>query len=167
MSNRKFKPIPELSPEQIARFKSKILITKSGCHEWQGNTTTQGYGSFLLYPRRCSGKDKRYAHRVAFKLHNGFIDDSLLVCHTCDNHPCVNGEHLLQGTHEINSADMTSKKRQGFGESHSQAKLTDKDVKQIRKLRRQGLIIKDIAFIFGVSYETTRQVLTGETWTHV
>lgn len=76
----------------------------SGCHEWNG-TRRNGYG-------RLSYRGKIYsAHRIAWELVNGPIPDGILLCHSCDNPPCCNIEHLWLGTSKDNSRDMSSKGR--------------------------------------------------------
>lgn len=53
----------------------------------------------------------RKAHRVSYSIEYGEFEDSLLVCHTCDNPPCVNPSHLFLGTHQDNADDKMSKNR--------------------------------------------------------
>lgn len=53
-----------------------------------------------------------------------------------------------------------------FGSGHYASKLSEKDVKRIRKMGER-LTQKKIADIYSVSRENIRQILNGKTWKHV
>jgi DNA invertase Pin-like site-specific DNA recombinase len=91
------------------------------------------------------------------------------VCHRCDNPPCINPEHLFIGTDRDNSEDKVRKRRQGAarGEASGKAKINEGVVRDIRKLRADGLFTADIARALGVSYHTAYYVLSGHSWAHV
>lgn len=122
------------------RFWAKV--SKKGpdeCWEWLGGKNDGGYGQIVLDPRRrtAGGKRRRRTmegtHRVAWRLHSGAVPKGMSVLHTCDNPGCVNPSHLFLGTQADNMADMVEKKRQRRGDNHPTAKLTDKEVRAIRR----------------------------------
>jgi hypothetical protein len=82
----------------------------SGCWLWTGNFGRRNYG--IVGNFSLAKKLKIYqAHRLSFMIHKGEIPDGMFVCHTCDNPPCINPEHLFLGTHYENMQDMISKGR--------------------------------------------------------
>jgi hypothetical protein len=96
----------------IERFFQKV--DKSGsvdfpdCWFWTGAPTSRKYGSFVYYTK----KPAIGAHVASYLLHKGEIPTGMLVCHHCDNPPCVNPEHLFLDTNSGNMKDMFAKNRQ-------------------------------------------------------
>jgi hypothetical protein len=89
-------------------------VDKSGdCWIWKGGLARRGYGKFMM------GDKTMIASRVAYELFIGPIKDDNMVCHSCDNSPCVNWKHLWQGTNSDNQQDSIKKGRRG----HQRAKL--------------------------------------------
>ena len=91
------------APERLA---AKLVQMPSGCIEWIGATSADGYGQL--------GVDGKviYTHRFAWELANGPIPDDISVLHHCDNPPCCNVEEcLFLGTPADNMADMAAKGR--------------------------------------------------------
>src|SRR5713101_6666491 len=97
------------------------------CWIWQGNLSDRGYGHFWF-----GGKDGRplRAHRISWELTNGPIPAGILVCHKCDNPPCIRPQHLFLGNESDNIRDSLKK-----GRKPGKAKLTPKDVLVIRSLK--------------------------------
>lgn len=140
------------------RFKEKVQTVESGCHEWTGSLTPNGYGQI-----HQNGKTA-YAHRVAYELKHGPIPDGLYVLHSCDNRKCVNHRHLSLGTFDDNMADMVGKLRQAHGRKNAHAKLQPAQVIEIRQAVGTH---KEIAERFGVSQPLVTMIRTGRIWKHV
>lgn len=87
----------------MKRFWDKV--DKSGkCWLWIA-ARRNNYGAFKLNGKVLG------AHVVAYTLTNGPIEDGLVVCHSCDNPPCVNPSHLWLGTYSDNAKDAVTKGR--------------------------------------------------------
>lgn len=59
------------------------------------------------------------------------------------------------------------RRRADHGENHPKAKLTEKKVRAIKKLRRTGATLDAIAEKFGVTKQSIAGIVSGKTWTHV
>lgn len=85
-----------------------------GCHVWAGSQDKQGYGWIGIQGRT------RKAHRIAYELAHGLPIGSLrsdqFVCHSCDNPPCINPDHLWLGDARANTDDMMAKGRSYNGD---------------------------------------------------
>lgn len=79
----------------------------NGCIEWQGYKNVWGYGR-----RRFRGFKVLVHREVWSQMHGGEpIPFGLIVCHKCDNPPCVNPAHLFLGTQKDNMQDCVKKGR--------------------------------------------------------
>lgn len=104
------------------------------------------------------------AHRVSWELAHGHIPDGLVVCHRCDNPPCVNPAHLFLGTHKDNSQDMAHKGKSQRGERNTKAKLTADDVIAIRLSAKSG---REIAKDYGIQPTQVSHIRLRKQWKHV
>lgn len=123
-------PVPQLPtlPTLAERFATKFHRSP-GCWEWIGTHDSDGYGVI-----KSRGKMLK-AHRLSYSLAylNGVMPPSdVLVCHHCDNPPCVRPDHLFLGDASTNSGDMAAKLRGVRGSDHHLSKLTADDVLAIR-----------------------------------
>ena len=82
------------------RFWEKVRPTDA-CWLWTGKTRG-GYGRIQVERRGYY----KAAHRVSLQLSGVLVPDESLVCHVCNNPPCVRPEHLYVGDRLTNAADM-------------------------------------------------------------
>lgn len=155
-----------------ARFWAKVDKT-GDCWIWKAAKLKSGYGKLMV--TKTHGMT---AHRYSYTLHNGEIPKGMFVCHSCDNPPCVNPSHLWLGTAKDNSQDAKKKGRtavgdkngmrtkphkRSFGQRNGFGKLTDRDVAQILKLRRDGISGREVASKFGISRDYVYELTTSKT----
>ena len=81
----------------LDRFNAKIEETET-CWLWTGAIQSRGYGSFGI------DGTTYLAHRVAYWLWRGHIDDGLTINHLCGVKRCVNPQHLEAVTQAENNA---------------------------------------------------------------
>jgi len=55
---------------------------------------------------------------------------------------------------------------QTFGERHSKAKLTERDVRAIRRMRASGMLLREISAQVGVHWNTIGHICARRTWKH-
>lgn len=141
-----------------ARFWEKV--DKRGpdeCWPWIASPGRKGYGQFWFMGAMHS------SHRVSYYLANGHWPDPC-CCHRCDNPACVNPGHLFVGTQSDNVSDMRAKGRHVAprGERHCMARLTDK---QVMDIRANALLCrvtnKELAARFGIGESTVSHYMTG------
>jgi hypothetical protein len=161
----------------------------SPCWIWLGTKNNLGYGSVCI--GRENGVQRLVgAHRFAWKLANGPIPEDMHVCHYCDHRACVNPAHLYLGTHGDHAAYMSKKghcmaqlypEKVSRGDTHylhlhpekrngvlnSASRLTEEDVKEIRRLRQTGKPLQELAHRFNVTFTNIDLICRRKTWKHL
>lgn len=167
-------PLPGTDENLFKRFMKHVQITE-GCWPWKGCTLRGGYGRF-----DTEGRHLR-AHRVAYLTFRGPIPGGTLVCHSCDNPPCVNPAHLWLGTNHENILDALAKGRHknrvnlprpeqqnlAIGERNGSAVLTQGQVVELRLMAAGGMQFKLLAKEFGVCPSTIADIVHRRKWKHV
>lgn len=140
------------------RIAIKIRVNGE-CREWTGATSGRGkhlYGAMFGFR----------VHRKVWELAHGAPPGTLHVLHSCDNPCCIHTSHLFLGTHSDNMKDMYAKKRQNrpVGEKHRSSKLTEDDVREIRRLKAEGIATRELARRYPVSRVAIKYILNGRSW---
>ena len=151
------KLIPKLTESDIVRFWNKVDVQgPNDCWEWIASIRN-GYGRFSL---GCSDYG---SHRISYTITNE-DPENLCVCHTCDNRLCVNPSHLWLGTIQEDMNDKVVKGRQARGEGHDQARLTEKDAREIlHSDKTQSKLAEE----YGVTIATISRLKRGRSWGYV
>ena len=153
------KPIKLTEADKVRFWKKVDQRGSDECWEWQACCNRRGYGIFKI-----SGF-VYYVNRVAYVITNG--DTELQVLHNCDNPPCCNPAHLYLGTPKINSERRDAEGRNTHGERHANAKLTEADVCEIRRLRVGGWLLREIAQEFGIAESNVSMICSRKSWRHL
>jgi hypothetical protein len=140
------------------------------CWNWTASTAGKGYGQI-----KDEGKRRQlYSHRVAFIIAYGEppkrneAGEVMEVCHKCDNPRCCNPAHLFLGTRAKNAQDMSIKLRSTWGIRSGTCKLTEDDIRLIRKLYSEMKVSQQrIAGMFSISQIQVSRIVTGKQWTHL
>jgi HNH endonuclease len=147
-------------------------VTESGCWIYMGSLNDAGYGIAGL-GGRGDGVDR--THRITYRHFNGEIPDGLYVCHRCDVPCCCNPHHLFAGTSKDNHDDMRSKERHSNppinlhdrGEYRYNAKLSEADVTEMRRMYEAGSSIYRIAKTYGLCQSVATRIVRRISWRHV
>jgi len=145
-----------------ARFWSYVDTSggQDACWPWTGRTNQDGYGDLKLNGRTV------LAHRTAFHLHHGYWPTPF-ACHHCDNPPCVNPDHLYEGTAAENTRDREERTHTMRGSGNPQAKITESEVRAIRDLSAHGVKTRVLVDRFGISSSQVQKIVRRASWADV
>jgi len=153
----------EINYEALRKAFEKNIIRKEGCWGWKGFIDEDGYGRMSC--RRQNGT--QILHRASYLINKGPIPKGYIVRHTCHNKICANPDHLELGTSKQNSRDMVKARRQAFGTKNGNAKLTEEDVRVIKRMIHRKKSYSLIAELFDVHADAISNIAREITWKHV
>ncbi len=154
-------PIKPITERLIGKRK-----IENGCWLWTGTVSEFGYGIMEIVVQ--TGKQMSFqVHRVSFAHYKGPIPEGMCVLHKCDVRACFNPDHLFLGTRQENTADMLSKGREARGEQTWNAKLSNANIRRIRRAKKSGVRSTDIAKYFSTDRRHINRIVKLERWQHV
>lgn len=188
-------PFPESFLLQRAkqRLFKYVSVSSNGCWLWTGNLK-DGYGVTSLADKCILAH--RLAWR-AFVGSIPSDKGVLHKCPGGSNRACCNPSHLYLGTSLDNAKDRVREGRSACGsrhgskthpekvlrgavhprklhpenfsrgESHLWAKISEQDVRIIRRLRRHGFPLKKVSRLFHISQSSVSAIATKACWKHV
>ncbi len=122
-------------------------------------------GKRYPYPIFVSGM---FGHRYVCQLANGEPPDDGFrydAAHSCGQHSCVNPRHLSWKTRKANKLDQIEHGTLYFGERHAFAKLTAKQVREIREAAIAGREPQRvIAKKYGIQQSYVSEIKCGRKW---
>jgi len=83
---------------------SRIIVAPSGCWDWRG-CLIEGYAAVWYEGRMWK------VNRLAHHLRGNTLPREVMVCHKCDNRPCINPDHIFLGSASDNAKDCEQKGR--------------------------------------------------------
>lgn len=150
--------IKEAASDTKRRFWNKVIKTPT-CWIWTGAFDRSGY------PMVTIGGKNFLGHRLSWEWgHRKKIPPGYVIRHKCNNKKCVRPTHLRPGTQQSNIDDRVKADRSAKGEQNGRAKLTKKDIKVIKRLKRKGMTEGAIAKLLGVSRSSISHILHQRSW---
>jgi hypothetical protein len=135
------------------------------CWLWTSSLSQDGAALWLFGHERVSYRIPAYrAVLVLMGVHVGQED---VVFRKCRNPLCVNPEHIGIGDHEDNVAARHKAGKTVRGTQNGRAKLTEKDVSEIKLMLNKGATNREIADHFGVDKRAIWGIAAGRVWQHV
>ena len=153
--------------DPVKRFWTGVQIDDLvDCWLWMRRKNSEGYGNIRWYGETW------LTHRVAWNISRGEIPQGMLVCHHCDNPPCVNPSHLFLGTDLDNARDKIAKGRSVLppsfaGEKNPMATLTAPAVLEIRRLYKEGATQISLCRKFEASQTQIWLIVHNRRWKHL
>ena len=130
------------------------------CWLWKKAKTTAGYGVF------AENRKTQYAHQYAWKLWKSPTLPKV-IRHKCRNRHCVNPDHIEGGTQLENNRDRERDGTDNKGERHGNSILTEENVIEMRRLRREGMSLEDLMKRYDCGGTCIQLALSGQTWSHI
>lgn len=123
----------------------------------------------LLISLRKNGKSKQYkVHHLILITFVGPRPKGQQACHFPDRSAMNNClSNLRWDSSKSNQNDRRFNGTSNIGQRNGSAKLTNDQVAEVLRLRRDGLKYRELAPRFGVSRSAIEWICQGKTWKHI
>ncbi len=151
------------APDSKEWIDQHVGFSGEDCLIWPLRKNWAGYGSV-----RSSGIHMGAHRYMCLLAHGEPPSQEHHAAHSCGNGHlgCVNPKHLRWATPLENSADMVEHGTVPEGERNGNAKLTESDIREIKRLR--GIVTqRELAERFGVGHSNIAQIQRGFSWKHI
>ncbi|MGC9439301.1 HNH endonuclease [Streptomyces sp. WG5] len=126
------------------------------------------YGYFVISPSKEGKRSTCVVHRLVYSAFNGPIPEGLVIRHLDGDQKHNTPENLGVGTVRDNKADSIKHGTHVKGESSGLAKLTESEVREIRRLWETGDYTQtEIGRKFGVVQQLVSQIAHRQAWAHL
>ena len=141
-----------------------IVNPVTGCWEWQGSKTKDGYGQ-LTKDTIVDTFSTRGAHRLSKMLFDNWEPEGRHehTRHQCHNRCCINPDHILTGTAKENAEDRIAFGLNPTGERAPTAQLSNAEVVAIRAEARAGERRAVLADRYKVSLGHIYRIISNDT----
>ena len=141
---------------------SEVAADTDDCLIWPFSVRN-GYGQLWV------GGTLRYVHSLVCERFHGPRPEGMQASHgPCHNRRCFNPRHLSWKSRAENEADKLRDGTHIRGEAHGEAKLTEREVRELRWQWETGEWTQQaLASEFGVSRSTVQNTLARKVWVHV
>ena len=149
----------------LTRLEKGIIRSEDddGCWHWRNKN--------FMY-MKVHGKFQNVKNLI-YTMYKGERADDEVLYATCVDHSCINPDHLKAGTKKERRMYYGKKgyydhKTAHKGVNHGKAKLTEEDVREIRRLYdEEGIMPKELGKMFSIRPAHANSITRRHTWKHL
>lgn len=127
----------------------------------------QSDGYLVVAPCRNGKAVLRMVHRLVLEAFIGPCPEGHEAAHLDGDRSSPKLENLRWVTHSENQSQMIGHGKSTRGEKHPMAKLTARQVHEIRRLAADGVLHREIGAKYGVARRTVTAIAHRKIWRHI